>query len=71
MNWNPPQSAKYLGSGLQLTVTVLLGVGIGYWIDKKIQSLPWFTLIGSALGFFAGLYLFLKEFSDQKNDDHS
>lgn len=67
MGWVPPESARYLGAGLQLTVTVLLGVGMGYLADRKLQSLPVGTLVGAFLGFGLGIYVFLKEFTGGKN----
>ena len=66
--WIPPASAKYLGIGLQLTVSVLAGVGAGYFIDKKLHTMPGFTMGGLILGFGIGLYLFLKEINaDEEN----
>ena len=46
--------AKYLGLGLQLASTLLLGFFAGYFADRKLNSLPWLTLVGTALGFVAG-----------------
>lgn len=36
--------------GVSLLVTTLLGVLVGYWLDKQLGTLPVFLLIG----FFAG-----------------
>lgn len=36
--------------GVSLLVTTLLGVLVGYWVDKQLGTLPVFLLIG----FFAG-----------------
>lgn len=52
----------YVSEGTQLTVTLLLGFYIGYKLDQKKGTLPWFTLAGSALGLVLGLYSFLKRF---------
>jgi ATP synthase protein I len=37
-----------------LLVTTLAGVGIGYWIDRQLGTLPIFVLMGLLLGFGAG-----------------
>ena len=39
--------------GLILLVTTLAGVLVGYWVDRQLQSVPVFVLIG----LFAGLGL--------------
>ena len=36
--------------GLSLLVTTLVGVGIGYWADTQLGTIPIFVLVG----FFAG-----------------
>lgn len=37
-----------------LLVTTLAGVGIGYWIDRQLGTLPIFVVMGLLLGFGAG-----------------
>lgn len=37
-----------------LLVATLAGVGIGYWIDRQLGTLPIFVLVGLLLGFGAG-----------------
>jgi ATP synthase protein I len=36
--------------GVSLLVTTLLGVLVGYWVDKQLGTLPLFLMVG----FFAG-----------------
>ncbi|MEM6312507.1 MAG: AtpZ/AtpI family protein, partial [Planctomycetota bacterium] len=49
------------GLGLELAIAVGLLAGGGYLIDGWLGSLPWFTIIGTALGFSVGIYrLFLQ-----------
>jgi F0F1-type ATP synthase assembly protein I len=45
---------------MTLAVTVLAGLGGGYWLDGRLQTRPWFLLLGGTLGLAAGLYHFLK-----------
>lgn len=50
----------YLTSGIQLALTVAALAFLGIWLDKKFDSSPWFTIILSFFGVFAGLYNFIK-----------
>ncbi|OGS13065.1 MAG: hypothetical protein A2234_09710 [Elusimicrobia bacterium RIFOXYA2_FULL_58_8] len=50
-------SWKYAQIGLELAAGVLLGFWGGYWLDKKLGTLPWLTLAGAASGLTAGFYL--------------
>ena len=52
---------KFLGLGLQMMMGVLLGVLIGWWLDRRYGWSPWGTLIGSMLGLAGGMYLLIKE----------
>jgi ATP synthase protein I len=47
------EAAPYLGIGTSLAVTVVLGVGIGYWLDGKFGTEPIFFLVGALLGLLA------------------
>ena len=44
------------GIGLQLAVTVLVGLGLGYLADRALHTSPWFLLAGLVLGILAGGY---------------
>jgi F0F1-type ATP synthase assembly protein I len=52
------EAAPYLGLGTTLAVTVLAGLGGGYWLDGRLGTRPVFLLLGSALGVGAALYHF-------------
>jgi ATP synthase protein I len=41
--------------GVELVVATCLGGGLGYLGDRKLGSLPWFTLLGVILGTAAGI----------------
>ncbi len=47
---------RYSYLGTQLFVSVGLLTYAGLWLDRKISTIPLFTLIGLALGFGAGFY---------------
>ncbi len=42
------------GIGLQLAVSVLAGLGLGYLADRVLHTSPWFLLVGLVLGVVAG-----------------
>ncbi|HEX8341338.1 MAG TPA: AtpZ/AtpI family protein [Tepidisphaeraceae bacterium] len=46
--------------GFEFIATVLLPGGIGYWLDRRYDTSPWFILIGGVFGFAVGLYRMLK-----------
>jgi len=35
----------YLGLGLQLAVTVIVMVFLGIWLDGKLNTSPWLTVV--------------------------
>ena len=48
----------YLSSssvGLELGISVILGVLFGYWLDLKLGTEPWMMLLFLVLGFVAGM----------------
>jgi ATP synthase protein I len=58
-------AAPLLGLGTTLAVTVLAGVGGGYWLDGRMGTRPLFLLLGGTLGLAAGLYYFFKTVAGQ------
>jgi len=52
--------APYLGSGIQLAVTVVAFFFIGRWIDTKAGTSPLWMLIFAFLGITTGIYSFIK-----------
>ena len=40
--------------GVSLLVTTLIGVFVGYWVDKTLGTLPLFLIVGFLLGAGAG-----------------
>ena len=47
-------------------MTVVLGVGIGYWLDKKFGTEPAFFLVGARLGLVAAGVQFYKTVAVRK-----
>jgi F0F1-type ATP synthase assembly protein I len=56
-------AAPYMGIGMSLAVTLLIGLGVGYWADRKLGTAPVFFLGGGVLGLSAALYEFFKTVS--------
>lgn len=54
------EAAPLLGLGLTLAVTVLAGLGAGYWLDGRLGTRPWLLLLGACLGFAAAMYHFIR-----------
>jgi F0F1-type ATP synthase assembly protein I len=51
--------APYIGLGTTLAGSVLLGLGIGYWLDSKLDTRPAFFLVGAVMGLLAaGLHFY-------------
>ncbi len=77
MPTEPEQAKEARNSGLAVALSVgwelasfsLVGVGLGYWLDKRFQSSPWGTLVGALFGIVLGLYRLIRTFSIPKNRD--
>lgn len=46
--------------GVSLLVTTLVGVLVGYWVDKQVGTLPVFLLIGFFVGAGAGTAMIVR-----------
>ena len=40
--------------GLSIALPVVLGLAVGYWIDTRLGSLPWITLLLTLIGTIVG-----------------
>ena len=47
--------ARYASIGLELGVSVIIGMGVGWWADEQLDSSPVGLLIGIGLGFTAAI----------------
>ena len=64
----PSPSLRYAGLGIQLAVTILAGVLLGRWVDRKVGTDGIFTILGGLLGFSATLYSLIRELSQANKD---
>ncbi len=46
---------KYSALGLELAIAVILGLAIGYYLDKWLGTGPWMTVVWIGIGFAAGV----------------
>lgn len=46
--------AYYSSLGLSVALSIFIGLGIGVYLDRKLDTSPWFTLIFLVLGIAAG-----------------
>ena len=48
------QIASYSTLGLEMGLSVAVGAGIGYYLDKWLKTEPWFLIIFLVFGVIAG-----------------
>ncbi len=59
--WLGRDVGPFLTIGLQLAISVVAFFFVGYWLDGKLGTSPWCSLVGAFLGVAGGLVKFLKE----------
>ncbi|MGH3853217.1 MAG: AtpZ/AtpI family protein [Pseudonocardiaceae bacterium] len=58
---NGPELGTLLGLGAATAGILLIGLGLGWLVDRLVDTLPAFTLVGLALGIVgAGGYTYTK-----------
>jgi F0F1-type ATP synthase assembly protein I len=56
---NGPELTTLLGLGAATAAILVVGLGLGWLVDRLVDSLPAFTLVGLALGIVgAGVYIY-------------
>jgi ATP synthase protein I len=40
--------------GLAVVISIFLGLGLGFWLDRRLGTKPWLTVAGLILGVVAG-----------------
>lgn len=46
--------------GIEFALIMCLGTFGGWWLDKKLNTFPWFILIGSMLAFALAIFVLVK-----------
>ena len=54
--------------GLEFATAEILGVGFGFWLDKKYNSSPWFLVAGAVVGFMLGMYIVWRRAKDMEQE---
>jgi F0F1-type ATP synthase assembly protein I len=53
--------AKWAGLGIEFGGVVLVFCAVGYWLDQKYNTSPWFLLAGFFLAFIGMIYNIWKQ----------
>lgn len=46
---------RYSALGFEMALSVLIGLGIGYYLDKWLGTAPWLMILWLGFGFAAGV----------------
>jgi F0F1-type ATP synthase assembly protein I len=46
---------KYGALGLEMAISVVIGMAIGWWLDRKLGTTPWLMVVWIGFGFAAGV----------------
>ena len=63
---------RLLGLGWYIALSIILGVMGGLWLDRRLETLPIFTLVGVVVGSvvaFYGVYRLVAPLLDGDNED--
>ena len=63
-----PGPLRYAGLGVQLAATIVVGVLVGQWLDRKAGTDGLFTMVGALLGFGVTLYSLIRDVSKDDKD---
>jgi ATP synthase protein I len=61
---------EYAGLGLQFAVSILIFLYAGQWLDRRLDTEPWFMIIGVFTGAGASFYsMYRKLMTIQERDE--
>jgi ATP synthase protein I len=46
---------RYGALGLEMAISVVIGMGIGWYLDKRLGTAPWLMVLWIGFGFAAGV----------------
>jgi F0F1-type ATP synthase assembly protein I len=61
MRNDPRGLIRHATLGVEFTVTFLIPLVLGYWLDRKEGTLPGFMLLGGAIGFALGMWRLVQQ----------
>ena len=56
----PAGGYALLGIGIEFVVTICVVGAVGWFADRRMNTFPWLTLAGAAVGFAVGLTLMIR-----------
>jgi F0F1-type ATP synthase assembly protein I len=63
-------AAKYGGLGLQFALSIILFLYAGRWLDRKLDTEPWFLILGVFTGASAAFYsMYRTLMADQRREE--
>ena len=54
------KAAPYIAASTSLVAAVGVFTGLGIWLDRKLETTPWLTLVGVVVGMTGGFISFFK-----------
>ena len=54
------KASPYIAASTSLVAAVGVFTGLGIWLDKKLGTAPWLTLVGAVLGMTGGFISFFR-----------
>jgi len=66
----PPNPTRYLGLGIQLVATVALFALAGQWLDRRLGTAGWLTILGGLLGFAGTIWSLLRSLRRDQERNH-
>ena len=49
-------AARLIGVGWYIGICIVVGIGVGYWLDHTVQTKLLFTLLGLGCGLFMAFW---------------
>ena len=70
-----PRWGSVATGGAEFTVTILVGLFVGQWVDRRLGTGPWLLILGTFVGAAAGFFRLYRALSTgqrpaQSQDDH-
>jgi F0F1-type ATP synthase assembly protein I len=65
-------AADFAGAGVQFAAAIIVFLFAGQWLDRRLGSKGWFTIIGVFIGGGGGFYSMYRKIADaQRRDDEA
>ncbi|KAF0122811.1 MAG: hypothetical protein FD151_603 [bacterium] len=60
---------RYSTIGLEMVISVVIGILFGWWLDRLFNTKPWLTIVFMLFGIVAGFRSLFKLLKDIEKDD--